>query len=664
MSEHVGELNYTKEEFLNYGADYSEEDLPIEINVLTDDKEELDEIEEPIDNIEAEGILVANKIEELLNSDIKIYDKKIEGYRKIQEKDIAILLRTTKNYSKVFLSELSKRNISAYSDSEESYLNSVEVNTIISILKIIDNPMQDIPLIATLRSGLLEKFTDSELIEIRLIDKKCSFFEALMKKQINKDSALCEKISVFLEKLTKLQEVSNYLKISELIWRILSDTGFYAYVSLMPDGEKRSKNLKLLFEKAAQYEKTNLKGLFNFIKFIDKLVLSSKDTSSAKLISENDNVVRIMSIHKSKGLEFPIIFFCGVGKKFNLQDLKEKLLIHSEIGLGPEYINCEKGISYSTLVKEAIKEKMKLELLSEEMRLLYVALTRAKEKLIITGIKKNTKNLKTNNKISEYKISMCTNFLSWLEFTQKEKIFYYNMIDLNKKENRKDNTKKIPEFSQCDIKFEKIFNKKYNQELCKIPTKASASLIDDIYSENNNMLLYDAPEFLKDISKYKNGAEKGSEMHKVLELLPLKKYFNLEELQKEVCKITKEDVDIGKIYNFTKSALYEKMITSKNIEKEKAFCMLMPINEVYENINVAENVIVQGIIDCYFETEDGKIILIDYKTDYIGEDHNTFILKYKKQLITYKKAIEKSTNKIVKEVYLYSFFLNKAIKIL
>jgi len=664
MSENVGELNYTKEEFLNYGASYLEEDLPIEINILTDEKEELEEVEEPIDNIEAESILVANKIEELLKSDIKIYDKKIGEYRKIQEKDIAILLRTTKNYSNVFLSELSKRNISAYSDSEESYLNSIEVNTIISILKIIDNPMQDIPLIATLRCGFLGKFTDNELIEIRLIDKRCSFFEALMKKQINKDGALCEKINTFLEKLTKFQEMSQYLKISELIWQILSQTGFLSYVSLMPDGQKRGKNLKLLFEKAAQYEKTNLKGLFNFIKFIDKLVLSSKDTSSAKLISENDNVVRIMSIHKSKGLEFPVVIFSGVGKKFNLQDLKEKLLIHAEVGLGPEYINCDKGISYSTLAKEAIKEKMKLELLSEEMRLLYVALTRAKEKLIITGIKKNTKVTKIQNKISQYKISTCTNFLSWLELTLKEqKTNYYNMADLNKNENVQISTKELPELSENNIEFEQVFNKKDNQELYIIPTKASASSIDNSYNEEN-IILHDRPEFLKDISKYKSGAEKGTQIHRILEMLPFKKYSSLEELKKEILKTTKEDVDAGKIYNFTKSNLYERMIMSKKIEKEKAFCMLMSCNEIYTNISSNENIIVQGIIDCYFEDNDGKIILIDYKTDYIGENIEQFVLKYKKQLIIYKKALQKATNKEVKEIYLYSFSKNTAIEIL
>jgi len=284
--------------------------------------------------------------------------------------------------------------------------------------------------------------------------------------------------------------------------------------------------------------------------------------------------------------------------------------------------------------------------------------------LIITGIKKNTKVTKIQNKISQYKISTCTNFLSWLELTLKEqKTNYYNMADLNKNENVQISTKELPELSENNIEFEQVFNKKDNQELYIIPTKASASSIDNSYNEEN-IILHDRPEFLKDISKYKSGAEKGTQIHRILEMLPFKKYKNLEELKKEILKMTKVDVDAGKIYNFTKSNLYERMIMSKKKEKEKAFCMLMSCNEIYTNISSNENIIVQGIIDCYFEDNDGKIILIDYKTDYIGENIEQFVLKYKKQLIIYKKALQKATNKEVKEINLYSFSKNTAIEIL
>lgn len=179
------------------------------------------------------------------------------------------------------------------------------------------------------------------------------------------------------------------MALDELIWQIYLDTGFYNYVTLLPNGALRQANLKMLFERAKQYESASFKGLFNFISFIDKLHTSSGDLSSAKLIGENENVIRIMSIHKSKGLEFPVVFLCGTGKQFNMQDLNKNILLHQDIGIGPKYINTERSIEYNTLAKEAIKIQSKVEALSEEMRVLYVALTRAKEKLIITGISKD-----------------------------------------------------------------------------------------------------------------------------------------------------------------------------------------------------------------------------------------------------------------------------------
>ena len=413
MSKKLGDIDYTEEEYLNLGANFEETDkhsiktnteiLIIENkNEEAEDNEETAETEEPIENIELEAKFVAKKIKEILDSKQVVFDKKL-GYRPITYKDIVILLRSTKDKANIFENELINLNIPVYSDTSLEYLNSIEIQMIMNLLKVIDNPTVDIPLVGVLRS-MIGGFSDNELIKIRLIDNKKSFYEA-MKQYLTEniedlDDQIKEKIQNFLGRISEWKAEAEYLELDELIWKIYIDTGYYNYVSLMPDGILRQANLKLLFEKAKQYEKASFKGLYNFINFIEKVRTGSGDLSSAKLIGENENVVRIMSIHKSKGLEFPLVFLCNSNKKFNTQDLNSQILLHQDLGLGANYIDSERKLQYSTLAKEAIKIKSKEEIISEEMRVLYVALTRAKERLIVTGISKDLeKDLKEKEEL-------------------------------------------------------------------------------------------------------------------------------------------------------------------------------------------------------------------------------------------------------------------------
>ena len=305
-----------------------------------------------------------------------VYDRK-KGYRKITYKDICVLLRATSTMAPIYEKEIADLDLPVFSDTSSTYLDSMEVQIIMSLLKIIDNPMQDIPLVTVLRSSIYG-FTDNELIQIRLADKNSTFYEAMIKAKLVVDEKLKAKIIKAEEELNNWRREEEYLPLDELIWKIYMDTGFYHYVSLLTNGDLMQANLKLLFEKAKQYEKASFKGLFNFINFIDKVKTSSGDMGSAKLIGESENVIRIMSIHKSKGLEFPVVFLCGTGKKFNLQDLNNSILLHQDIGIGPKYIDKDRKIEYNTIAQEAIKIQSKKETISEEMRVLYVALTRAK----------------------------------------------------------------------------------------------------------------------------------------------------------------------------------------------------------------------------------------------------------------------------------------------
>lgn len=310
------------------------------------------------------------------------------------------------------------------------YLDSVEIQVMTSLLKVIDNPIDDIALVTVLRS-MIGGFNDNELIEIRIGNTSKSFYESMCDyiKKEEADRVLKEKIEGFLNKIDEFRREQEYMPLNEFIWKIYLDTGYYSYVSLMPNGVLRASNLKMLFEKAKQYEKTSFKGLYNFITFIDKLRLSSNDMSGAKLIGENEDVIRIMSIHKSKGLEFPVVFLSGMAKHFNMQDInRDDILLHQDLGIGPKYINYEEGASYTTIAREAIKIKAKQELISEEMRVLYVALTRAKEKLILTGLDKDYKKsmekkeelLNSYKEAEETKISKnivqkYVSYLDWIE---------------------------------------------------------------------------------------------------------------------------------------------------------------------------------------------------------------------------------------------------------
>lgn len=482
----------------------------IEIHVIDpiteeDTKDEEEEIlEENIAEVELEAKFVANKIKKLMENKFQVWDKKQEQYRDIQYKDIVVLLRSTSNTAPIYEQEITNLQMPVFSDSSQEYLESIEIQTIMSLLKIIDNPIQDIPLVTVMRSNI-GKFTDDELIQIRLADKQDNFYTCLQKAKLCVEKELRQKIENFLAALNQWRKEQEYLALDELIWKIYEDTGYYHYVGLMTNGLFRQANLKMLFERAKQYETASFKGLYNFIHFIEKLRLNSGDMGAAKIIGENDNVVRIMSIHKSKGLEFPVVFLASTGKQINLMDLNQNILLHQKLGIGVKYIDYEKQVQYDTLSKAAIRNKTLVETLSEEMRILYVALTRAKEKLIITGIKKEYEKQKEkllqqieryqkqDKKINPILVKKYRKYIDWILL-----VYYYELNKLEEiVELKKYKKKEVIDFCQkteieeIDIletlekqelkkevieKIKEVLNTKYPYELAtKIPTKSSVT---------------------------------------------------------------------------------------------------------------------------------------------------------------------------------------------
>ena len=726
MSENLGEIEYTKEEYLNLGANYEaiHQNLETEIDVIdlkekeeryqeeAENEENENELEEErLEDIQIEAKFVANKIKELVNNKFQVFDKKINGFRDIQYRDIVILLRSTKINAPIFEEEMINLNIPVFSENSQEYLDSIEIQTIMSLLKIIDNPMQDIPLVTVLRSHI-GNFSDDELVEIRLSDKYDNFYTAMQKAKINVSKELKEKIDTFFESLEKWRKEKEYLALDEFIWKLYADTHYYTYVGLMPNGDLRQANLKMLFERARQYEAASFKGLYNFINFIEKLHLGSGDLGAAKLIGENDDVVRIMSIHKSKGLEFPVVFLSATGKQFNLMDLNQNILLHQKLGIGVKYIDYERQVQYDTLTKEAIKNEILTETLSEEMRILYVALTRAKEKLYITGLKKdydkdieNMQNQvnryhKVEDKINYILVKKYKKYLDWIllvylyEKDQAKGLLKLNI--LKKQELLKTFVK--PKEEEIDVRkvlntvsvekeevkaLDKILEYQYPYELSTtIPTMTSVTKIKQVRNEeeepkeekqSENAVTFHKPKFLrKDETEILTNAQKGTLVHLCMQRLHENVEYDLPKVKELIQDlVTREiitDIEAKNInpYNiltFTKSNIWQELKNAKKIYKEKPFFINIPAKEIYGE-NLEEDILVQGIIDLYYINQQDEIILVDYKTDYVekGKEHS-LIEKYRVQLDLYKRALEETLRKKVSKVYIYSVYLGKEIEI-
>ncbi len=706
MSNLLGDIEYNEEEYLNLGASYPDinQNLNTEINVIDlaeeEEKEESEEEqqdEERIENVELEARFVANRIKKLIDEKYKVWDRQKETYRNIEYKDIVILLRSTANTAPVYEQELLQLEMPVFSDSSQEYLDSMEIQTVMSLLKIIDNPIQDIPLVSVLRSPIA-KFSDDELVKIRLSDKYDSFYTCMQKAMIDVDKELKEKIERFLNRLEEWRKEQEYLALDELIWKIYSDTGFYNYVGLMPNGELRQANLKMLFQKAKQYESANFKGLYNFINFIDKVKLSSGDMGAAKLIGENDNVIRIMSIHKSKGLEFPVVFLSSTSKQFNLMDLNQNVLLHQELGIGVKYIDYNMQIQYDTLTKAAIRNKMLTETLSEEMRILYVALTRAKEKLIITGLSRNYEKeaTKMNSQVVQYQknsgkinpilVKKYKKYLDWILLVHQYEKETVKSIELNvlKKQEVMKGFKTI-EQEEIDVvelleesnigknrakEIENILNYSYpHQTAVTIPTKTS---VTNLKGENYVAVTeLPKPEFLKEDEEQKiTGAQKGTLVHLCMQRLDEKVDYDLNKIRDLINDLLKRKIitekeakaiNPFKILEFTKSIIWQEARNAKEVYKEKPFYINIPAKEVYQE-ELEEEILVQGVIDLYYIDANDNLVLVDYKTDYV-EQEIELVNKYSKQLEFYQKALELALNKKVAKKCIYSVYLGKEIEI-
>lgn len=689
MSEKTGEITYNEEEMLYPGAGYPEMEMPVsEETELWLAELAGQEEDEPPEAAEAEAQMAAERIAALIESKVQILGR--EGVRPIAYRDICILMRSTKNNAEIFSKTLSAAGIPCYSEAGGSFLQSTEITVMLSLLKIIDNPHQDIPLLAVLRSQIYA-FSADELADIRLADRQGDFFEAVQKRSENADD-LGKRLQQFLEQLTLYREQSRVLNTAELVWYLYMQTGFYEAQSTLPGGTLRRLNLRLLYTRAAAFEKTGLKGLYSFISFIDEYQAIGGDYDAARTIGEEQNVVRIMSIHKSKGLEFPVVILAGLGRRFNLQDTRDKVLIHSDWGYGPQYIDTDMGIVYGNGARSVVKQAMLAETLSEEMRILYVAMTRAREKLILLAAvrklagKVEKFGLAAGQKMVSASLTSCAgSYLDWIlmallahpdaevlrRLTDSRLPVSYTAggrfhIEIKEADSlfpvQAEAVSPAVETPTENVPLPTLLDYQYAHAAgIQLPTKITVTEVKRrLYEpEPDSVYLYPRPQFLREHSGRLSPAEAGTAMHTVLERLDYGRCRTREEINLQLQELRQQEilsaaeaaaVSGEALLGFMRSTIGERLRRADRVLREVSFGISTEAEPIFE---IPGQVMLQGMIDCVlFEGE--SISILDYKTDRKGTPEE-LAEQYRVQLDCYARAAERLYGKKVAHRYLYLF---------
>lgn len=737
MVKEFGGIDYNDEVALYAGATYpileavKVEDRTVDVCQtelilldLNSSKEEgNDEDSEAVEltNRELEARAIAKRIQELRKDPhFKVSEK--GELRSASYKDIVILLRTMSNWSEVFLEQLSAAGIPCYTDTQSGYFQTIEVKTILNFLRILDNPQQDIPMVAILYSPIVN-LTSTDLAILRTEygkeknQKKCSIYDAARECSLQMNENLSDKLNVFFSLYDDLKKKSKYLSIHELIQEIYLKTGYDLFAYAMPAGQQRKNNLTMLIQHAVKFEQTSFHGLFQFIRYVERLLKYEIDYGEASSIGENDNAVRIMSIHKSKGLEFPIVILAGMGKSFNQMDARAKILFHPDYGIGPECIDITLRTKVPTLLKRVIANKIVLDNLSEELRVLYVALTRAKEKLIMIGTVKDLDRemekwqqslLCDNQQLMFSTLMKANSYFSFvgpavleadtvctqcINISDLESLERKRQLELERKEDdlvSKDFVgSKDPKLKQQLLE---ILSYQYPyQQLAKLPIKTTVSelkklgqkvdeelsaILREAQEETTAMVLPEPtiPAFLKKTEELK-GSDHGTMVHKIMECMTFSQTKSIKDISLIVEDLIKkgvfekeniQKVSLKPMESFLNSSLYERICKAERLQlvfKEQQFVLGIPANQMSAAYLGEDLILIQGIIDLYFE-EEGEIVLVDYKTDRIKEEEEPILIqRYQKQLEYYALAINRLTNKRVKEKIIYSFALQKEIKL-
>ncbi|MEG1361312.1 MAG: helicase-exonuclease AddAB subunit AddA [Lachnospiraceae bacterium] len=687
MRKDLGNVEYDEAAELKEGAEYpkSEEDCFQTELYLCEDQEEARIAQ-----------LVLQQREKTL-----VTDKKTGQLRPASYSDIVILLRNPASRAERLVETLKNNGIAAHAASKTGYFSAEEVSDILSLLKIIDNKKQDIPLAAALTSPF-GGFSPDDLAEIKQTYKEERFFDAYGRYTMEKENTLGKKLREFNAMLDQFRDLAQVLPVHELIRSIYVKTGYLNNMMAKLNGENCLANLEMLMEKAIAFEKTSYHGVLGFLNYIDQLKKYSVDYGGGSIVSEGEDAVSIMSIHGSKGLEFPIVIVAGLGKRFNLRDAASSLILHPDYGIGMDCLDGAARTKKKTLIRNMMSKQIIIENLGEELRVLYVALTRAKEKLILIGSiakmemkEKSWKRAGEEESLSFMSRLSATSYLDWImpavyAYPEKYQITIFDALEEEKEQTKKEHKLTLDFFlNQLGQPDPDIFNELKEKFSYCYPFETSQQLkmkvsvselkqraMQGRSSEEECPIVQEEPQkiipkFLNTIPEEIRGALGGTALHRFLECYDFTKEFSKEELQSQLNEILKKKrmseeqaalLNQEKIMKFLKSKVavrIQNAARTGRLHKEQPFVLGIKASEIEEQPDTEEIILVQGIIDVYWE-EGEALVLLDYKTDHIKEKAE-FLARYEKQMELYARALTQATGKKVAEKIIYSFAMESEI---
>lgn len=699
MTENAGDIDYNENEFLIKGAEFYENNRDTHIMLI-------DKSDSGADDIEA--VCIAKKIRRMLDEKVSVSKDNGKSSRPCEMKDFCILLRNRKKIP-VYASQLEKYGIAVSCEEVSGYLRSREVSALLNLLRVVDNPLSDIPITSVMLSPMF-MFSADEVAEIRLINNENNIYTNLYdalgiendKPIFSKDDMIYTKSKFLYDFINELRILSTFCTLPELIQKIYDSTDFTSVIQLYKDSEKKKANLRMLLEYANSYELNSGNGLSGFVKYIDSVMESKGDFKSGSVSASSQNAVYIKTMHKSKGLEFPFVFIAETSTRFSIQDKLKPFQFSCDCGIGFKLQNKEKYEKFTTIPYEYICGYNQNKMLSEEMRLLYVALTRAKERLFITVNKSDSEagkareyaaDIYMNQGITAPLVSSAKSMGDWLLMTLishrksgrlREAFGIYESyvneddFEISYEELKPDNSyEEIADSKEIEVsteenkiseKIRKAFEFEYDFKLSELNSKLSVS--DIVKNDDSADFILSRPAFMTESGKL-TAAEKGTALHRFLQFADFKNLeadFEKEKKrmldfgyisQKQSDSIMYEDIDA-----FLHSEIYKMIKNSYRIIREKKF--LISINDLELENDFGDKYkgtdgMLNGIIDMIIENED-HFVLVDYKTDKI-DNLNIIAEKYKNQILLYKKALEKIEKKPVKTALIYSFYKKIEIRI-
>ena len=696
MSTEMGEMDYGPEERLNFGATYypPHEDTAAEFHLI----DVADTEEEHFDRTAVEARFVADRIRRMLDEGYLVNGG--DGLRRCTPEDFVILMRSPRSRLKAFTAALAARNIPCAADESSDFFSSVEIAVMWSLLQIIDNPRQDVPLISVLRSPLFG-FTPDRLAAIRALRREGDYYDALLL-----DGS--EDTQAFLQTLSQLRDAARDEPVDELLWHIYNTCHCMAVFGAMPGGQARKDNLTALYTYARQLAGAGKKSVFDFVAHLRTLL----ENGDAPDLSTRQSAggVQIMSIHKSKGLEFPIVFLCDLSKRFDPRDIQEPVLVHPVLGLGTECVDRERRIRYDTVSKTAVALRLQRESKSEEMRILYVAMTRAQEKMIavdcmrkarkrvadlagVAGVPTPPESVAAGRCLGDWVLLplLCTapgaKLCQWAEVTPPELTAEDGGWQVYLWENPTSAAQAaVEDGALADLPEEADFDPaplewSYDHPCATVtPGKVTATqlkgrAIDEEIAQGaptrRRAVLFEKPKFLREVTGL-TAAEKGTAVHAVMQYIDFRTPPTADAVAGEVEKLARRRlltaqqaaaVDCAMVARFLSSPLAERIRQAKQVWREYRFTLLTDA-ALYDPAAAGEELMLQGVVDCAFETAEGGLVVVDFKTDGItAEQQAQRAENYRAQLEAYALALEQVLEKEVTEKVLYFFHTNSAVKL-